>query len=172
MNTTLLASILVLTALAALRPALRPVESRVPAAVFAAWPEEFEGTPLVAEPLLPIEARFAAGFPGATAAFGDGQRRIVMRRIAQATRKVHPIETCLRAGGFAVKPAPARRHPQTGLWGAVLATKDNRTLIVREHIVSRDGAHVWTDASAWYWDALLHPERGPWLAITVIEPGS
>jgi hypothetical protein len=24
--------------------------------------------------------------------------------------------------------------------------------------------------SAWYWDALLHPGEGPWLAITVIEP--
>jgi len=169
MRTTLLAALLTLAGLAALRPAFQPIATAAGVSAPVAWPTEFEGAPLTGAPLLPVEETFAAGFPGATAAFTDGRRRIVMRRITQATRKVHPIETCLRAGGFSVKPTPAQRHPQTGLWGMVRAEKDGRAYRVREHIVSADGAHGWTDVSAWYWDALLHPARGPWLAVTVIE---
>ncbi len=170
MKTLLVASLLVLAGLAALRPAFQPVAAASRASTPAAWPAEFEGATLSGTSLLPVEETFAAGFPGATAAFTDGRRRIVMRRITQATRKVHPIESCLRAGGFFVKPAPALRHPQTGLWGMVRATKDGRAYRVREHIVSADGARVWTDVSAWYWHALIHPQAGPWLATTVIEP--
>lgn len=169
MRTTLLAALLTLAGLAALRPVFRPVATATGASPPVAWPVEFEGAPLRGAPLLPVEETFAAGFPGTTAAFTDGERRIVLRRITQATRKVHPIETCLRAGGFSVKPAPALRHPQTGLWGMVRAEKEGRAYRVREHIVSADGARVWTDVSAWYWSALTHPGDGPWLAVTVIE---
>lgn len=112
----------------------------------------------------------AAGFPGAVAAFDDSVRRIVVRQITQATRQVHPVATCLRAGGFAVTPRPAFRHPETGLWGVVAAEKDGQTYRVREHIVAVHGDATWTDVSSWFWSALAHPQQGPWLAVTVIEP--
>lgn len=169
MKTILVAGFLALAGLAALRPAFQPDATAAGALTLPGWPTEFEGAPLMRTPLLPAEERFAADFPGATAAFVDGSRRLVLRRITQATRRIHPIESCLRAGGFAVKPAPALRHPQSGLWGVVRAEKDGRMYRAREHIVSADGSRVWTDASAWFWDAVLHPERGPWLAVTVIE---
>lgn len=172
MKVQLLTATLVLAALAALRPSFAPRAAimRDPAVETIAWPTEFEGGALVASDLLPVEQRFAAGFPGSTAAFEAGGARVVMRRITQATRQVHPITACLKAGGFSTRPAPALRHPLSGLWGVVDAEKDGRRFRVRERICSADGTTTWTDVSAWYWDALLHPERGPWTVIVVIEP--
>lgn len=172
MNTLGLAAVFALAALAALRPALAPRARAVePGSRAAVWHAVFEGTPLTFTPLLPMEARLAEGFPGAIASFDAEGTRIVMRRITQATRQLHPAETCLRAAGFSVRPLPARRHPETGLWGVVRAEKAGQVYLVREKIRSADGAHTWTDVSAWYWNALLYPERGPWIATTVIEPG-
>ncbi|MBE2213683.1 MAG: hypothetical protein IAE82_07420 [Opitutaceae bacterium] len=169
MNGSPIAAIIVLAALAALRPAFAPRETHGTPVASASWPSAWEGTPLVAAPLLPVEAQFFAEFPGATAAFEDDTRRVVMRRVTQATRKLHPVAMCLRAGGFSVRPAPAWRHPHSGLWGVTRAAKDGRGLRVREQIASADGTRVWTDVSAWYWDALIRPQTGPWLAVTVIE---
>lgn len=164
---TRLVLFLVLAVCAAVRPALHTPATR--ATCEEAWPAVFEGAVLTRTDLLPVEARFASDFPGAVAAFEADGARVMMRRITQPTRKLHPIEACLRGAGYEVKPRPALRHPETGLWGVVHATKEGRAFRVREHIVSADGAHTWTDVSAWFWDALLHRERGPWLAITVIE---
>ncbi|WP_442888896.1 archaeosortase/exosortase family protein [Congregicoccus parvus] len=133
------------------------------------WPSEFEGSLIERVRLHPLEERFGADFPGAFAAFTDGRRRIVFRRIDQATRKVHPAEGCLRAAGFAVRPAPARRDAESGLWAVVEAERGGHALRVREQIRSVDGSR-WTDVSSWYWSALLRPDGGPWTAVTVIEP--
>ena len=171
MNARLLAAALVFAALAALRPGFTSRGIATPSPVTSmAWPAEFEGVALVPSELLPVERRLAAGFPGEVAAFEAHGARVVVRRIAQATRQVHPIAGCLKAGGFTVHPAPAWRHPQSGLWGVVHAEKNGRLFRVRERICSADGAHAWTDVSAWYWDAWLHPVRGPWTATVVIEP--
>ncbi len=164
-------AVLAFAALAALRPAWT---ARMPGprawSRAGAWPAFLEGAALESTPLLPMEARLAAEFPGAIAAFEARGSRVVMRQIVQPTRKLHPVETCLRAGGYRVRPRPALRHPESGLWGVVQAEKPGRSLRVRETIRSADGRSTWTDVSAWYWAALVHPERGPWLAITVIEP--
>lgn len=170
----LVALLAALAAVAAMRPLYHAPESTAArdAAALEPWPDEFEGVPLRPAPLHPVEARFGEAFPGTFAAFTDGRRRIVFRRIMQPTRKVHPAGDCLRAAGYAVRPAPAQRHPETGLWGVVRATKDGRVYQVREHIVDASGARAWTDVSAWYWSALVRPGDGPWLAITVIEPAS
>lgn len=170
MNAYLLAAALALAVLAALRPALAPRGSRTEAPTSTiTWPTELEGIELVPSELLPVERRLAAGFPGSIAAFDADGARVVARQITQATRQMHPIASCLDAGGFDTRPAPALRHVQSGLWGVVLAEKDGRRYVARERICSADGAHTWTDVSAWYWDALLHPERGPWTALVVIE---
>jgi hypothetical protein len=28
---------------------------------------------------------------------------------------------------------------------------------------------VCTDASAWFWEAVMHSDEGPWMAITIME---
>lgn len=172
MNRIFALSILALATAAAIRPAWTagaPAANNAREAAVV-WPAFLEGAPLVPTPLLPLEARLAADFPGNIAAFEADGSRVVMRRIAQPTRQLHPVETCLRAGGYRVTPRPAFRHPESGLWGVVQAAKSGQSFRVRETVRSADGRTTWTDVSAWYWDALLHPDRGPWLAITAIEP--
>lgn len=166
------AVVLAVLAAATLRPVLAARDAPSPAAPAGSpsWPDTFEGAALRPAALLPVEARLARDFPGATAAFEDGSRRIIMRWVRQPTRRIHPIATCLRAGGFSITPRPAFRHADSGLWGVVAARKDGRTFRIREHIVTGDGTALWTDVSSWYWSALLHGGSGPWLAITVIEP--
>jgi exosortase/archaeosortase family protein len=165
------AALLALSGIAAVRPLAGRYVSEVPLRPSTAvdWPSEFEGSSIERVRLHPLEERFGADFPGAFAAFSDGRRRIVFRRIDQATRKVHPAEGCLRAAGFAVRPAPARRDAESGLWAVVEAERGGHALRVREQIRSADGRR-WTDVSSWYWSALLRPGGGPWTAVTVIEP--
>jgi exosortase/archaeosortase family protein len=158
-----------LVLLAALRPLAREAEiAQTPSSVAEMWPAEFEGRPIEPVALHAADARFAAGFPGAIAAFTDGTRRIVLRRVEQPTRKLHPAADCLRAAGFSVVPKPARRIPGSGLWAVVGARRDGDALSVREQIHDTQG-RLWTDVSAWYWSALWHPESGPWVAATVFE---
>jgi hypothetical protein len=113
-----------------------------------------------------VEAEFARAFPGAMAAFTDGERRIVFRHMTQSTRKVHPIADCLRAAGFTVETMPAWRDGEGSLWASMLASRNDEVLLVRERFSDAHG-NSWTDASAWFWSAFLHPENGPWLATTV-----
>ena len=40
---------------------------------------------------------------------------------------------------------------------------------VCERIVDAQG-RTFTDASSWYWAALLQQSRGPWTALTVASP--
>ncbi len=136
-----------------------------------AWPTHFEGAPLEPAPLHPLEERLARGFPGRIAAFTDGERRIVVRLLERASRKVHPVAGCLRALGFDVALRPAIRQRESGLWSVVAARRGAETLRARERLEGPDG-RVWTDVSAWYWAALLDPAGGPWWSVTVLEgPG-
>lgn len=173
MKTRTIAVLGALLAAAVVRPALAPgppaTQSRA-CDEARSWPTIFEGMPLVRSSLLPAEAQLASQFPGYVAAFEAGASRVIMRRVEQPTRKLHGVETCLRAGGYGVRPRPAWRHPTSGLWGVVHAAKGGRTFRVREQITTADGARTWTDVSGWYWGALRQADRGPWLAITVIEP--
>lgn len=111
----------------------------------------------------------ARDFPGAMAAFTDGERRLVVRVITRATRKVHPIADCLRAAGFVVRPVAARRDADGNLWAAIEAERNGETAFVRERFSDADGGS-WTDASTWFWAAWLHPDAGPWRAVTVFGP--
>jgi hypothetical protein len=49
------------------------------------------------------------------------------------------------------------------------AERGAERLRIRERIIDAGGA-TWTDISSWYWAALLGRSRGPWWAVTVIEP--
>jgi len=161
----------VLLAVAALRPLMIPHPVAPEAARgFPGWPDEFEGRPLVAIPPSVREARFAAGFPGRVAAFGDGGRTIVLRWLAGETRKLHPAVHCLRGLGYAVRPGLVFVDRTGCHWGTVTATKAGHPWRVRERIA--DGAgREWTDVSSWWWDAWRRRSAGPWWVVTVIEPG-
>ncbi len=135
-----------------------------------AWPVELVSpawTPLV---LGPREECFARDFPGRIAAFAapDG-RTILLRRLDQPTRKLHPASDCLRAIGYAIEHRPIHHQTDGVEWAELRATRGNDALRVRERIVGADGRR-WTDISAWFWSAALGRAAGPWWAVTEFAP--
>ena len=148
---------------------LRTAESRAVPRPSVTWPAEFEGQPLQLLPLSGMEQSFAASFPGAIAHFQCGDRQVILRQADRATRKLHRSATCLRAAGFQTGPESVERHGGTP-GSAYRATRGGRVLQVREQIrASRRPGATWTDVSRWFWHASLHPDDGPWLAVTVLE---
>jgi hypothetical protein len=165
--------------------------SAAAAATPVAWPTRFRGRPLTPLPLTPLEARFAARFPGSLARFSfhsaNGRETLIVRHVTQPTRQLHPAADCFRAAGYAVgKTAP--KVDGDGLhWRCFVATRDGRDLRVCERIVAAAAAtattaatsatpaitetteRAWTDVSAWYWHALWHG-GGPWQALTRVTP--
>lgn len=133
----------------------------------AAWPSTFEGRPLQPLPLTALETRFAGGFPGDMARFTDGRREILFRRVASATRRLHPSAECLEATGHVVKPLPAWTDGRGRTWSRLEATKDGVPFTVRESICEDAGVACWSDVPAWYWPAVLGRSVGPWTAVTV-----
>jgi hypothetical protein len=133
---------------------------------FPGWPAQIAGRSLRMLPLGSIEQRFAEDFPGRIARFGDGEREIVIRWVAQETRRLHPASDCFRGSGYAVKPQPLIVDNDGVRWGSFIATRGSEQLTVRERIY--DGAgHQWTDVSAWYWAAATGKSQGPWWALTI-----
>jgi hypothetical protein len=133
-----------------------------------AWPERFEGRPLTPLPLGDRDRRFAADFPGDVGRFTDGNREVILRRVARATRRLHPASDCLAAVGFRIEPLPARVGADSAPWRCFGARRATADLTVCEQI--RDAAgRTWPDPSTWYWPALLGQSRGPWWSTTVVE---
>lgn len=115
------------------------------------------------------EARFAANFPGRIGVFTDGTRTYIVRWVRTPTRKLHPAADCLRALGYTVKPMPIFAGSDGSRWGTLSAVRGTEKLRVHERIVDlTDGA--WSDISAWFWSAAVGRSRGPWWAITILEP--
>jgi hypothetical protein len=137
-----------------------------PVGNFPGWPTQFAGKPLRELPLGPMEQRFAADFPGRIGRFGDGEGEIVIRWVAQETRKLHPASDCFRGNGYSITPQPLRVDGDGVRWGAFLAKRGALQLDVRERIYDGSG-NQWTDVSAWYWAATTGKSVGPWWAITV-----
>jgi exosortase/archaeosortase family protein len=164
-----------LCALAAFLPFVPAAGSPAPVPGFPGWPETFEGRPLRPLPLAEGERRFLGDFPGRAAKFTDGGREILLRWVAEPSRRLHPSADCLRGAGAEVRPLPAWRDRQGRLWGCQEMVRDGRRLRVRERIAAglpgADGESgaAWTDVSSWYWSALLGRTRGPWWAVTVAE---
>jgi exosortase len=132
------------------------------------WPTMLDGVALIPLPLSAAETQFLRAFPGDIAKFSWGEAEVIMRRTNQPTRLMHPSGDCLRAAGFKVHSEPVFRDTDSRLWGSSIALRNGTCWLVHERYVSASGA-VTTDASAWYWQALLHPEDGPWTATTVIS---
>lgn len=151
--------------LAALAPLAVPAPSFVEQTGFPGWPSTFEGRPLQAIALSPLEQRFAETFPGRIGRFNDGRQEVIMRWVAAPTRKLHAASDCFKGGGYRVQPLPLET---TGgiIWGAFAAERGTQRLHVREVITDGDG-NRWTDVSAWYWAAVRGETRAPWWAATI-----
>jgi len=132
----------------------------------AAWPETFQGRPLERVALTPVEERFAMQFPGQVARFTDGSRHLILRAIDQPTRLLHPASDCYEALGHAVQDHRVIADEDGMHWGCFTATRNARSVKVCERIFDSAG-RSWTDASSWYWDALLGRSRAPWMAVAV-----
>jgi exosortase/archaeosortase family protein len=135
----------------------------------AGWPAMRNGVALIQQPLSRMESSFARSFPGDIARFSWGGAEVIMRRTDRPTRMMHPSGDCLRAAGFEVHSEPVFRDADGQLWGASSAVRDGKRWTVHERYVSANGEFS-TDASAWYWQAVLHPGQGPWTATTVMRP--
>lgn len=131
----------------------------------------FDGLTLPLSPLpsSPAEMAFAESFPGTLASYRWGDSQIILRRVNQATRRLHPSRDCFRAAGFATSEAITVRLGDGSEWARFHAMRDGSRWSVSERIVSELNHKSWTDVSAWYWTALRRPLNGPWQAETVIS---
>lgn len=130
-----------------------------------AWPTHFRGRELIRLPLAPAETRWLRDFPGAAARFTDGERELLIRRVERPTRRLHPAADCFRGTGYTVSP-PEIREADGERWSCFTARKEGLAREVCERLHDEQGG-AWTDASSWYWSAVLGRGRGPWWAVTV-----
>lgn len=143
-----------------------------PAARHAEWPHEWEGRALRPLATSEVEQRFAARFPGAIARFSDGQRVLVLRRVNEPTRMLHPAADCFRGLGYRIEQARLEHDAQQRLWRCFEAeASDGPRLRVCERIEPLAGGdgEAFVDPSSWFWAALLGRSKGPWQAVTVVE---
>jgi len=132
------------------------------------WPHEWEGRALRPLATSEVEQRFAARFPGAIARFSDGERVLVLRRVNEPTRMLHPAADCFRGLGYRIEHTQLEHDAQQRLWRCFEAEAGGQRLRVCERIEGEDGA-AFVDASAWFWAAALGRSHGPWQAVTVVE---
>lgn len=133
---------------------------------FPGWPESFEGRSLTPLPDGEGKGEAFASFPGKLRAFTDGNRIILMRWLTQPTRQLHPAIDCYRALGYEVDLQPLTIDGDGKRWGCFSAKQGNTLVFVKERIADENGA-TWSDASSWYWSAMLGSTQAPWWSITV-----
>lgn len=134
---------------------------------FRNFPTHFEGRLLRDLGLSERERFFLEDFPGQIGRFTDGNREIVIRRVTEPTRKLHPANDCFRAVGYTTTPLPLKIGADQKRWSCFSAIKANESLRVCERIEDTLGGE-WTDVSSWYWAAIWKSE-GEWWAYTVAE---
>lgn len=142
----------------------RPQNISVPTSM--AFPAEFEGRELLDLGLSPREQYFLQDFPGQIGRFTDGSREIIIRRVTEPTRKLHPANDCFRAVGYSTTPLPLKIDERNRPWACFSASKNDDRLRICERIYDTSG-NEWTDVSSWYWATF--GTTGEWWAITVAE---
>lgn len=130
------------------------------------WPNKWEGRAVRPLALSPVEARFAARFPGHITRLTDGEQVLVLRTVHAPTRMLHPAADCYRGLGYRIEQAQLERDAHERLWRCFVAARDAQRLRVCERIVDARG-QAYTDASSWFWGATLGQSTGPWQAITI-----
>lgn len=140
-----------------------------------AWPVQWNGLDLVPVALTEHEKSFAASFPGSIAVFrtseGPFSKRLILRHVERATRKLHSSADCLRAAGCTLEEEPDETCANGERWSVWTATAPGGgSFRVRERLhETADPRRQWTDVAGWFWSASLGRSEGPWRAVTVIE---
>jgi hypothetical protein len=132
-----------------------------------------QNTSPVRLPLAAREQRFSRQFPGHIARFADNRHEWIVRVMDMPTRMLHPADDCFKGLGYKVTPARVHVDQRGENWRCFTASGKGKNLNVCERIFDAKGGH-WTDASSWYWSALLEEaqhEGGPWWAVTKVEAG-
>lgn len=141
------------------------------------WPAQWNGLDLIPVALTEHEKNFADTFPGEIAVFrtaeGPFSKRLILRHVERATRKLHSSADCLRAAGCSLEENPEETYANGERWSVWRATApEGGHFRVRERLhEAADPARQWTDATGWFWSAALGRSEGPWWAVTVIEAG-
>lgn len=169
----LFAMVLLVTALLPLRPAQLASSSPAHSSSIE-WAEGRwvpQDAALYRLKLSPLEMRFARQFPGHIGRFSDGRHEWIVRVMNKPTRMLHPAADCFRGMGYDVTPPRVRIDSQGESWRCFHATHKGKRLRVCERIFDAHSGR-WTDASSWYWSALLSTSNqvhGPWWAVTRVE---
>lgn len=132
------------------------------------WPTIYKGQELRPRSLSSNEADFAKNFPGKIAVFQTDKQTIILRRVYQATRQLHPAADCYRASGFKITNLPRQKDHEGISWNVLLAQKSTKQLQISERIYDDHGQN-YTDVSQWYWAAFWGQTRGPWWSITTVR---
>ncbi|MEQ1717960.1 MAG: hypothetical protein ABL907_18630 [Hyphomicrobium sp.] len=138
------------------------------AAGFPGWPSDYEGRTLTVLPLTPREQTFVRDFPGRIGRFSDGRREIILRWVAEPTRRLHPASDCFRGSGYRIKALPLKRDAAGTLMSCFSAARGGEHMRVCE-AVRGDGGQSWPDVSSWYWTTMLGTGQGPWWSVVVAE---
>ncbi len=133
------------------------------------WQSLQDEPPLRPLALGEVEQRFAERFPGAIVRLTDGRRQWVLRQVREPTRMLHPADDCYRGLGYRIAEARLELDAQGQRWRCFQAERQGAGARVCERIVDAAG-EAYTDASSWYWAALMGRSRGPWQAVTVSTP--
>ena len=108
---------------------------------------------------------FAFAQAGPVARFRKGARRLVLRRVSEPSRALHPVSDCLRAVGYHVERLSAHEVESPGA-SAYRAHRHGELLHVEEWIVDSQGRRF-AEVGQWYWQALLGSSHGPWTAYAL-----
>jgi hypothetical protein len=135
------------------------------------WPATWQGQPLRPLALSDVEQRFAQGFPGQIARLTNGRDMLIWRHVTRPTRMLHPAADCYRAMGWRIRDEQLEQADNGQRWRCFIAemSRQGKSLRVCERIEDAAG-QSFTDASAWYWAAVMNPSGGPWQAITIASP--
>lgn len=128
-------------------------------------PTHWQGRALRPLALSNVEQGFARHFPGSLARMTDGREVLVVRRVDQPTRMLHPAADCYQGLGYRIAAQQLQLDQERLLWRCFDAERGGQRLRVCERIVDAAG-QGFTDTSAWYWAAVLGQSQGPWQAIT------
>jgi len=138
---------------------------------FPGWPGHFQHYRLSPLEMDPSVLEAFSSFPGKVQAFDSDGGRWILRWIYRPSRQVHPAAHCLRSAGYQIDHQGLERDPYEVSWAHFEAGRDGSRLNVHEQIFD-DRGKVWTDVSAWYWNAVRGTTLGPWWAVTRIQETS
>ncbi len=131
------------------------------------WPMKFMGRDMVEVPLTQNERTFYKNFPGKAGQFETESESLILRKVYQATRKLHPAQDCFKGMGYTVNESGLKLDEYERVWSSFEVSKSGSNLVVME-LIKDDAGNSWSDVSSWYWAAALKRSEGPWTSYVRI----